>query len=91
MAGFADTTNAWTQAWLDMQKQYMDTWMKFSREGLPGSAMTSPLTAAGKGPWGDAFEQWSKLFAQGMPGSAMTSPFTAAGPKACATSQLSLW
>ena len=70
MAGFADTSNAWTQAWLDMQKQYMDTWMSFSRQGIPGSTLTSPFGAAGGNPWMDTFEQWSKLFAQGMPSSA---------------------
>jgi len=70
MADFADTSNAWTQAWLDMQKQYMDTWMKFSSQGLPGSPMTSPFAAAGANPWAGAFEQWSRLFSQGMPVSA---------------------
>ncbi|MGB5540680.1 MAG: class III poly(R)-hydroxyalkanoic acid synthase subunit PhaE [Gammaproteobacteria bacterium] len=70
MTGFADTSNAWSQAWLDMQKQYMDTWMKFSPQGTPGSFMTSPFAATGPNPWTDAFEQWSKLFSQGMPANA---------------------
>jgi class III poly(R)-hydroxyalkanoic acid synthase PhaE subunit len=70
MADFADTSNAWTQAWLDMQKQYLETWTKFSRQGMPGSAMASPFAAPGGNPWADSFAQWSKLFTQGMPDSA---------------------
>jgi class III poly(R)-hydroxyalkanoic acid synthase PhaE subunit len=65
MAGFTESSSAWTQAWLDMQKQYLDTWMKFSGGGIPGT--TAPFGAAN--PLAGSFEQWSRLFGQGMPGS----------------------
>jgi len=67
MAGFAESSDAWTKAWLDMQQQYMDTWMKLSRQETPWSAAASPFAATGGNPWANSFEQWSKLFGQGMP------------------------
>lgn len=67
MAGFTETSNAWTQAWLDMQKQYLDTWSRLAQQGVPGSAgLVAPFTAAAN-PWAGTFDQWSKLFAQGLP------------------------
>jgi len=70
MTGIADSTNAWTQAWLDMQKQYMDAWTNLSRQGIPGGSMSAPFTAGAGNAWADTFEQWSKLYAQGMPANA---------------------
>ncbi len=67
MAGFAQSPDAWSKAWLDMQKQYMDVWLKLSHENMPWQATASPFAAAGGNPWTEAFEQWSKLFGQGMP------------------------
>jgi class III poly(R)-hydroxyalkanoic acid synthase PhaE subunit len=67
MAGFTQATDAWTRAWLDMQKQYMETWAKLSPQQTPWSAVPSPFASAGGNPWADSFEQWSKLFGQGMP------------------------
>lgn len=65
MAGFTDSSSAWTQAWLDMQKQYLDTWMKFSSGGIPGTT----LPFGGTSPLAGSFDQWSRLFGQEMPGS----------------------
>ena len=67
MTGFTDNSNAWTQAWLDMQKQYLDTWTNLSRQGLPGALPASPFSALQGNAWADAFAQWSKLFEQSMP------------------------
>jgi class III poly(R)-hydroxyalkanoic acid synthase PhaE subunit len=67
MAGFAESSDAWSKAWLDMQKQYMDAWLKLSPDKMPWQAAASPFAAAGGNPWADSFEQWSKLFGQGMP------------------------
>ena len=72
MAGFAQSSDAWSQAWLDMQKQYMDVWLKLSRQHqpMPWEAGSSPFAAAGGNPWTNSFEQWSKLFGQNLPTSA---------------------
>jgi class III poly(R)-hydroxyalkanoic acid synthase PhaE subunit len=70
MTGFTDTSNAWTRAWLDMQKQYMDTWTNLARQGMPAGGMASPFAAGGGNVWADTFEQWSRLFARGMPANA---------------------
>jgi class III poly(R)-hydroxyalkanoic acid synthase PhaE subunit len=74
MTEFAESSNAWTSAWLDMQKQYMDVWLKlsqqkmpFPQQKMPWQAAVSPFAATGGNPWADAFEQWSKLFGQSMP------------------------
>lgn len=68
MAEFAQASNAWAKAWLDMQKQYMDTWMKFAPHKLPWGDEASPFASAT--PWAQSFEQWSKLFGQNLPHSA---------------------
>jgi class III poly(R)-hydroxyalkanoic acid synthase PhaE subunit len=72
MAGFAQSSDAWSQAWLDMQKQYMDVWLKLSRQQqpMPWEPGASPFAAAGGNPWTNSFEQWSKLFGQNLPKSA---------------------
>jgi class III poly(R)-hydroxyalkanoic acid synthase PhaE subunit len=67
MTGFTESSNAWTSAWLDMQKQYMDAWLKLSQPQVPWPTAASPFAATGSKPWADAFEQWSKLFGQSMP------------------------
>lgn len=64
MAGFTENSSAWTQAWLDMQKQYLDTWTKFAGAGLPGAT-----AFGGASPLAGSFDQWSRLFSQDMPGS----------------------
>ncbi|MGD2073463.1 MAG: class III poly(R)-hydroxyalkanoic acid synthase subunit PhaE [Gammaproteobacteria bacterium] len=70
MAGFAESTDAWTRTWMDAQKQYMDVWLKLSRQQLPWQAATSPFPASGTTPWAESFQQWSKLFGQSMPANA---------------------
>jgi len=67
MAEFAQSPDAWSRAWLDMQKQYLDAWQQFSPDRLSWQAAVSPFTAARGNPWANAFDQWSKLFGQGMP------------------------
>ena len=72
MAGFAQSSDAWSQAWLDMQKQYMDVWLKLGRpqQAMPWEPGNFPFAAAGGNPWTNSFEQWSKLFGQNLPKSA---------------------
>ncbi len=72
MAGFAQSSDAWSQAWLDMQKQYMDAWLKLGRQqqAMPWEPGNSPFAATGGNPWANSFEQWSKLFGQNLPKSA---------------------
>jgi class III poly(R)-hydroxyalkanoic acid synthase PhaE subunit len=70
MPGFAESSEAWTKTWLEMQKQYMDAWMKLAGADSPWREAASPFKAAGANPWADAFEQWSKLFGNAMPASA---------------------
>jgi class III poly(R)-hydroxyalkanoic acid synthase PhaE subunit len=67
MAGFADT---WSQAWLDMQQQYMDAWKKLSSGAMPGQAAGAPFSTTGSNLWANAFDQWSSLFGQAMPANA---------------------
>ena len=67
MAASTESTDAWTRAWLDMQKKYLVAWKKLSPQELPWSAAGSPFAAAGGNPWLNSFEQWSKLFGQGVP------------------------
>jgi len=66
MAGFAESSEAWTKTWLDMQRQYVDAWLQLSGREAPWHAL-SPLYTGGGNPWSGAFEQWSKLFGQAMP------------------------
>lgn len=66
MPGFGESSESWAKAWLDMQKQYMDTWLGLAGGQAPWSAAPPPF-AAGRNPWTDAFEQWSKLFGQALP------------------------
>lgn len=67
MAELSETAQAWTRAWLDMQKQYLDAWSQFPRPPLPWNAAQSPFATAGGAPWAEAFAQWSKLFSAGLP------------------------
>ncbi len=70
MTGFTESSDAWATAWLDMQKQYLDAWMKVSGPGLTWNATTAPFAAPGGNLWANSFDQWSKLFGQGMPNNA---------------------
>jgi len=60
----------WADAWMQMQRQYWDTWSELSKRG----AADSPTDGAGPGaaPWSQGLDFWSKLMAPALPGEART-------------------
>lgn len=49
------TGNAWSQAWLEAQRKYWDTWLELSRQA--GTSLGGEGTAAGN-PWAQALDRW---------------------------------
>jgi class III poly(R)-hydroxyalkanoic acid synthase PhaE subunit len=68
MTGFKDSTETWARAWLDAQKQYMDTWMQMTQAGKswPGT-QHPPFDWGGVGAWADPMQQWTRLMTQALP------------------------
>ncbi|MGD2137689.1 MAG: class III poly(R)-hydroxyalkanoic acid synthase subunit PhaE [Gammaproteobacteria bacterium] len=62
----AESADGWARAWLDAQQQYLDAWLKLSRQDSAWPTAAAPFGGAGFNPWAESLQQWSKLFAQGL-------------------------
>jgi class III poly(R)-hydroxyalkanoic acid synthase PhaE subunit len=67
MTGMKDSADAWTQVWMDAQKQYLDTWMRLSGESREWPGTRSPFAWGGTSPWSEPLQQWSRLMTQALP------------------------
>jgi class III poly(R)-hydroxyalkanoic acid synthase PhaE subunit len=67
MTGFKDSTEAWSKAWLDAQKQYLNTWMQMSKQGTGWPGSQSPLPWSGASPWSEPMQQWTRMLTQALP------------------------
>jgi len=67
MAGFKETTDAWSKVWMDGQKQYLDTWMQLSKLGGQWPGVNAPYTPGAAGTWTEPMQQWTQLMTQSLP------------------------